>query len=87
MTRDELLAHAEAVAAAVDVPLNVDAERCFADDPGGVAHTVELIGQTGAAGCSIEDYDPAAQAILPDRGGRGAGGLRRRRGPRRAAWC
>ena len=65
VTRDELLAHAEAVAAAVEVPLNVDAEGCFADDPGGVPRTVELIGQTGAAGCSLEDYDPAAQAILP----------------------
>jgi 2-methylisocitrate lyase-like PEP mutase family enzyme len=65
VTRDELLAHAEAVAAAVDVPLNVDAEGCFAADPGGVPRTVELIGQTGAAGCSLEDYDPAAQAILP----------------------
>ena len=65
VTRDELLAHAEAVAAAVEVPLNVDAEGCFAGDPGGVARTVELIGQTGAAGCSLEDYDPVVQAILP----------------------
>ncbi|HEX6785821.1 MAG TPA: isocitrate lyase/phosphoenolpyruvate mutase family protein, partial [Acidimicrobiales bacterium] len=65
VTRDELLAHAEAVAAAVEIPLNVDAEGCFVDDPGGVPRTVELIGQTGAAGCSLEDYDPAAQAILP----------------------
>ena len=65
VTRDELLAHAEAVAAAVEIPLNVDAEGCFADDPGGVPRTVELIGETGAAGCSLEDYDPAAQALLP----------------------
>jgi 2-methylisocitrate lyase-like PEP mutase family enzyme len=65
VTRDELLAHAEAVAGAVDVPLNVDAERCFADDPAAVARTVELIGETGAAGCSLEDYDPAARAIEP----------------------
>lgn len=63
--RDELLAHAAALAAGVDVPLSVDAERCFADDPRGVAETVELIAQTGAAGCSIEDYDPAPGRIDP----------------------
>jgi 2-methylisocitrate lyase-like PEP mutase family enzyme len=63
VTRDELLAHVEALAAAVDLPLNVDAERCFADDPAGVAETVTLIAETGAAGCSIEDYDPARGAI------------------------
>lgn len=63
VTRDELLAHVEAVAASIDVPLSVDAERCFADDPAGVAHTVELIAGAGAAGCSIEDYDPAMDSI------------------------
>ena len=61
--RDELLAHVEALVAAVDLPLNVDAERCFADDPAGVAETVALIAEAGAAGCSIEDYDPAKRAI------------------------
>ncbi|MEO5900071.1 MAG: isocitrate lyase/phosphoenolpyruvate mutase family protein [Ilumatobacteraceae bacterium] len=63
VTFDELLTHAEALAAAVDVPLNVDAERCYADDLAGVARTVELLAATGAAGCSIEDYDPATKAI------------------------
>ena len=63
VTRDELLAHVEALASAVDLPLNVDAERCFADDPAGVAETVTLIAEAGAAGCSIEDYDPARAAI------------------------
>ncbi len=63
VTRDELLGHAEALANAVVIPLSVDAERCFGDDPAGVAETVRLISLTGAAGCSIEDYDPAAGAI------------------------
>jgi 2-methylisocitrate lyase-like PEP mutase family enzyme len=58
-----LLDHAGALAAAVDVPLNIDAERCFADDPTGVAETVDLIGRTGAAGCSIEDFDPRSGTI------------------------
>lgn len=65
VTRDELLAHVEALACAVDVPLNVDAERCFADDPHGVAETVESIAEAGAAGCSIEDYDPRRSSIDP----------------------
>jgi 2-methylisocitrate lyase-like PEP mutase family enzyme len=65
ITRDELLAHASALAAAVGVPLNVDAERCFADDAKGVADTVRLIADTGAAGCSIEDWDPARGEIDP----------------------
>lgn len=63
--RDELLAHAAALAAGVDVPLSVDSERCFADDPRGVADTVARIVETGAAGCSIEDYDPASGRIDP----------------------
>ncbi len=61
--RDELVRHVAAVAEAVSVPLNVDGERCFPDDPGGVAETVRLLSEAGAAGCSIEDYDPAAGAV------------------------
>lgn len=62
---DELLPHVEALAAAVDVPLNVDAERGYADDAAGVGRTVHLLGLAGAAGCSIEDYDPVERAIDP----------------------
>jgi 2-methylisocitrate lyase-like PEP mutase family enzyme len=65
ISRDELLTHAASLAAAVDVPLNVDAERCFAADPAGAGDTVRLIAQTGAAGCSIEDYDPSIGAVDP----------------------
>ncbi|HZQ65523.1 MAG TPA: isocitrate lyase/phosphoenolpyruvate mutase family protein [Gaiellaceae bacterium] len=57
-TRDEVVAHVEALAAAVTVPLNVDSANCFPGEPGGVAETVRLLGEAGAAGCSIEDYDP-----------------------------
>jgi 2-methylisocitrate lyase-like PEP mutase family enzyme len=61
--RDELLAHVEPLAAATDLPLNVDSERCFADDPPGVTETVELLADAGAAGCSIEDWNPNRKAI------------------------
>jgi len=57
VTRDELVAHVADLAAAVDVPLSVDSERCFASDPAGVAETVRLLAGAGAAGCSIEDWD------------------------------
>lgn len=65
VTREELLGHARVMAAAVEVPVNIDAERCFADDPEGVAAMVGAIAETGAAGCSIEDFDPATRAIDP----------------------
>ena len=63
VSRDELVAHVAALAAATPLPLNVDSERCYPDDPGGVSGTVELLAEAGAAGCSIEDYDPGAGGI------------------------
>ena len=63
VTRDELIAHVAALAEATDLPLNVDSERCYPDDPGGIAETVALLADAGAAGFSIEDYDPAADGI------------------------
>lgn len=56
---DELVAHAATLVAAVDVPVSVDAERCFADDADGIAATVARLDATGAAGLSIEDWHPA----------------------------
>src|SRR5687768_11960318 len=63
VSRDELVAHVASLAAATSLPLNVDSERCYPDDPGGVAETVELLADAGAAGLSIEDYDPATGAM------------------------
>lgn len=65
VTRDELLVHVAALVGAVEIPLSVDSERCFADDPAGVAETVRLIAGAGASGCSIEDYDPRSGSIDP----------------------
>lgn len=59
VTRDELVEHVRAIAGATDLPLNVDSERCYADDLDGIAETVGLLHDAGAAGCSIEDFDPA----------------------------
>jgi 2-methylisocitrate lyase-like PEP mutase family enzyme len=63
VTRNELVAHVTAITAAVGVPVNVDSERLYPDDPGGVAETVRLLAEAGASGCSIEDYDPATGGI------------------------
>ena len=63
ITRDELVAHVAGLAGATILPLNVDSERCYPNDPGGVAETVSLLANAGAAGFSIEDYDPAADAM------------------------
>lgn len=59
--RDEALAHAAAIVAAVDVPVSADLENGFADAPDHVAVTVTMAVATGLAGCSIEDAsgDPA----------------------------
>jgi 2-methylisocitrate lyase-like PEP mutase family enzyme len=62
--RDALVAHVAALVAATHVPLNVDAENCFPGAAGGIAVTVEQLAEAGAAGCSIEDYDPATTSIL-----------------------
>lgn len=65
VTRDELVAHVADLTAFVRVPLNVDGERLFPDEPGGIEETVRLLADAGAAGCSIEDYDPATGSIDP----------------------
>src|SRR5437763_14864403 len=65
VTRDELVAHVRALSAATDLPLNVDSERLYPDDPGGVGETVALLAEAGAAGCSVEDYDPAVGGMDP----------------------
>jgi 2-methylisocitrate lyase-like PEP mutase family enzyme len=63
VAREELVAHVASLTKAISVPLNVDSERCYPDEPGGVARTVELLAEAGAAGCSIEDYDPATGSV------------------------
>jgi 2-methylisocitrate lyase-like PEP mutase family enzyme len=63
ISRDELVAHVASLTAATTLPFNVDAERCFADDPTGVADTVGMLAEAGAAGLSIEDWNPATGAI------------------------
>jgi 2-methylisocitrate lyase-like PEP mutase family enzyme len=65
VTRDELVAHVAELTSVLDVPLNVDSERLYPDEPGGIEETVRLLADAGAAGCSVEDYDPSLGAIVP----------------------
>src|SRR5947207_15132076 len=70
--RDEAVAHAAAIVAAVDVPVSADFENCFSHEPAGVATTVELGIEAGLAGCSVEDWsgteiygiDHAAERVM-----------------------
>lgn len=55
VSRDEALVHCARLVAAVEVPVSADLENGFADAPDAVAETVRLAGETGLAGCSIED--------------------------------
>ncbi|HEX5266835.1 MAG TPA: isocitrate lyase/phosphoenolpyruvate mutase family protein [Acidimicrobiales bacterium] len=56
VSRDEAVQHAASIVAAVEVPVSADLENCFADDPAGVAVTVERARDAGLAGCSVEDF-------------------------------
>jgi 2-methylisocitrate lyase-like PEP mutase family enzyme len=59
LTRDEALAHARAVAQAVDLPVSADLENGFGPEPSAAANTIRLAIDAGLAGGSIEDA-PAA---------------------------
>lgn len=64
--RDMALAHCGEIAEATDVPVNVDFEGGYADDPAGVAESVTLCCETGIAGLSIEDSPPGSAIPLYD---------------------
>ncbi|MEM7340712.1 MAG: isocitrate lyase/phosphoenolpyruvate mutase family protein [Actinomycetota bacterium] len=65
VTLDELVAHVASITAAINVPVNVDTEYCFADDLAGIAVTIDRMAEVGAAGLSIEDYNPTRAALDP----------------------
>lgn len=55
VTRDEALAHAQDLVAAISVPVSGDFENGFGDAPDTCAETVRLSAEAGLAGISIED--------------------------------
>jgi 2-methylisocitrate lyase-like PEP mutase family enzyme len=66
VTREEALANAASIVAASDLPVSADLENGFADDPAGVARTIELALDAGLAGCSVEDYSGEDQTPIYD---------------------
>lgn len=63
LSREEAIAHAGGLTAAVDVPVSADLEDCFAADPNGVAETLIMALEAGLAGCSIEDWSAADERL------------------------
>jgi 2-methylisocitrate lyase-like PEP mutase family enzyme len=61
--RDALVEHVRAMCSVTHLPVSVDAEQCFPESPGGIESTVELLAEAGAAGCSIEDWNPLTKEI------------------------
>ena len=65
--RDGTLAHAAAIAAATDLPVSIDLEHGFGDEPEIVAETIRLAAATGAVGGSIEDSTKRPEDPIYDR--------------------
>lgn len=68
VTREEALAHAAAIARAVDLPVSADLEKGFGDDPREVAETIRRAAEAGLAGGSIEDATGRREQPLYDFG-------------------
>ncbi len=66
--REAMMEHVRAIAAATDLPVSADLENGFGDDPGTVARTIELGGEAGLAGGSIEDSTTRADQPIYDLG-------------------
>lgn len=56
VTREEAIAHAVELGAATGLPVNADLERCWADEPEGVADTIRAAARAGIVAASVEDH-------------------------------
>lgn len=66
VTREALMRHIEALAAATSLPLSADLENGFGATPADVADTIRLAARAGVVGGSIEDSSGDAQQPLLD---------------------
>jgi 2-methylisocitrate lyase-like PEP mutase family enzyme len=58
VTLDEVIEHTAALDRATELPLSVDLENGYGSEPERAALAITRAAQAGAAGGSIEDYDP-----------------------------
>ncbi|MGN6754362.1 MAG: isocitrate lyase/PEP mutase family protein [Intrasporangium sp.] len=56
VTREEAIAHAVELGEATGLPVNADLERCWADEPDGVADTIRWAARAGIVAASVEDH-------------------------------
>jgi 2-methylisocitrate lyase-like PEP mutase family enzyme len=61
VTLDEVVEHTRAIAEATGLPVSVDLEHGYGREPDEAALAVTRAAGAGAAGGSIEDYDPAGE--------------------------
>jgi 2-methylisocitrate lyase-like PEP mutase family enzyme len=61
VTLDEVIAHTAALTAATNLPVSVDMENGYGAEPQDAARAVAAAAIAGAAGGSIEDYDPSGR--------------------------
>ena len=64
LTLDDTLANVRAIVAATDLPVAVDLENGFADDPAECAQSILQAAEAGAVGGSIEDATGRAEAPI-----------------------
>jgi 2-methylisocitrate lyase-like PEP mutase family enzyme len=57
VTLDEVAEHTASLDGATDLPVSVDLENGYGDDPADAARAVTRVAEAGAVGGSIEDYD------------------------------
>lgn len=56
---DLVIANAQRIANAVNVPVSIDLESGYGADPAAVAATIARVIEAGAIGCNLEDSEPA----------------------------
>ncbi|MDQ2877874.1 MAG: isocitrate lyase/phosphoenolpyruvate mutase family protein [Pseudomonadota bacterium] len=62
---DLALSGAARIAGAVDLPVSIDFEGCYAIEPMGVAANMTRLAQTGAIGCNFEDRVIGGEGLHP----------------------
>src|ERR687888_214104 len=61
VTLDEVIAHTAEVDRATDLPVSVDLENGYGPRPEDAARAITAAAEAGAAGGSIEDFDPSGR--------------------------